>query len=230
MKRSVDSGVIEKRTLTSKQHIILVNGAIFTPECDTNEVYDRETKRCTQKNVMQIDGIYLDVPWKEEFGNTSSKAFKEMAQEKAYQLYGLMQMSGDGDNILGVKVVGARKGSVVLNVQIVYRSTVDASQAFEIVKSAIQNPPTARASRIVEILNIRREKIIEVVEISPKAAQGDVDKMTLIVLIVVLAAVVFIAGVVALKFRSMRRAPAATATFTPAQVKGVVNPTLETVS
>ena len=68
------------------------------------------------------------------------------------------------------------------------------------------------------------------VEISPKAAQGDVDKMTLIVLIVVLAAVVFIAGVVALKIRSMRRAPAAIATFTPAQVKGVVNPTLETVS
>ena len=88
MRRSVDSGVIEKRTLTSKQHVLFVNEAIFTPECDTNAVYDRETKRCTEKNVMQVDGIYLDIPWKEEFGNTSSKAFKEMAQEKAYQVRG----------------------------------------------------------------------------------------------------------------------------------------------
>ena len=39
-----------------------------------------------------------------------------------------MQISGEGDNIVGVKVVGARKGSVVLNLQFVYRSTIDASQ------------------------------------------------------------------------------------------------------
>ena len=44
-----------------------------------------------------------------------------------------MQMSGDGDNIVGVKVVGARKGSVVLNLQIVYRPTVDASQVTQFV-------------------------------------------------------------------------------------------------
>jgi len=172
----------------------------------------------------------LDLQWNADLANTSSKAFKDFALEKEYQLYALLQLSDDADNILGVKVVGARQGSVVLDVQIVYKSTIDSSQAFNTFKKAIQEPaPTAR--RMINILNIKREKVIELVEIAPRRAVGDVDKMTLIVLVVVLAAVVFIAGVVALKMRQVRRAaPAATATFGAPQVKSFDNPTLETVS
>ena len=158
------------------------------------------------------------------------KRSKILPLEKEYQLYGLVQLVDDADNILGVKVVGARQGSVILDVQIVYKSTIDSSQAFDTFKKAIQDPePTARASRIIHILNIKREKVIELVEIAPRPASSEIDKTMLIVLVVVLAAVVFIAGLVALKIRQVRRAPAATTGAHP-QVKSFENPTLETVS
>jgi len=224
-------GPVETRRLSSKQYVLLPETEIVVPECPANSVYDRENKKCSSNNVVQVKGVYLDLPWNQDLANTSSKAFKNFALEKEYQLYALLQLSDDADNILGVKVVGARQGSVVLDVQIVYKSTIDSSQAFDTFKKAIQDPaPTSRASRIINILNVKREKVIELVEVAPRQAVGDVDKMTLIVLVVVLAAVVFIAGVVALKVRQVRRAPAATATFGAPQVKSFDNPTLETVS
>ena len=223
-------GVVETRTLTSKQHVVLSDSEIIVPQCPVNSVYNRISKKCTKDNVVQVNGVYLDLSWNEDFANTSSKAFKDFALEKEYQLYGLVQLGDDADNILGVKVVGARQGSVILDVQIVYKSTIDSSQAFDTFKKAIQDPaPTARASRIIQILNIKREKVIELVEIAPPPASSEIDKTMLIVLVVVLAAVVFIAGLVALKIRQVRRAPAAT-TGAPPQVKSFENPTLETVS
>jgi len=232
-KRSISrGGPIEIRTLTSKQHVLLSTEEILVPECPRNSVYDREAKKCAENNIVQVEGVYLDIPWQQDLANTSSEAFKKFAQEKAYQLYALLKITDDADNILGVKVVGARQGSVILDVQVVYKPTINSSQAFQQFKKAIHDPaPTGRASRIVNILNIRREKTVEFVEVAARApAVDDVDKMTLIVLVVVLAAVIFIAGVVALKVRQMRRAPAVTATFSPPQVKGFDNPTLETVS
>jgi hypothetical protein len=223
-------GVVETRTLTSKQHVVLSDSEIIVPQCPVNSVYNRESKKCTKDNVIQVSGVYLDLPWNEDFANTSSKAFKDFALEKEYQLYGLLQLVDDADNILGVKVVGARQGSVILDVQIVYKSTIDSSEAFDTFKKAIQDPePTGRASRIIHILNIKREKIIELVEIAPPPASSEIDKTMLVVLVVVLAAVVIIAGLVALKIRQVRRAPAAT-TGAPPQVKSFENPTLETVS
>ena len=226
--------------MTSKQHVVLSYSEIVVPQCPVNSVYNRESEKCTKDNVVQVSGVYLDLPWNEDFANTSSKAFKDFALEKEYQLYGLVQLGDDADNILGVKVVGARQGSVIVNVQIVYKSTIDSSQAFDTFKKAIQDPaPTARASRIIQILNIKREKVIELVEIAPppasseidiapQPASSEIDKTILIVLVVVLA-VVIIAGLVALKIRQVRTAPAAT-TGAPPQVKSFENPTLETVS
>lgn len=173
--------------------------------------------------------MYLDLPWKHEYYNTSSTEFKQMAAEKAYQLFALLQLRDDADNILGIKVVRAHRGSVVLDVQVIYKPTINSNQAFDTFKKAIHEPaPTARAQRIINILQVRREKIIDYIDVEPMRENTDVDKMILIVLVVVLAAVVFISGVVFLKVRQTRRVPSVSGV--PAQVKSFQNPSLECVS
>merc|ERR1712183_579012 len=201
----VRGGPIETRTLTSKQHIILDNTEILTPECAENAVWDRSTKQCAANNIMEVKGVYLDIPWKEELANTSSKAFKDFAQEKAYQIFALLQLSEEADRILGVKVVGARQGSVILDVQIVYAPTMAPPEAFTTFKKAIHNPPI-KAQRVVNILNIRRDKVIEYIDVAHEPLT-DVNKMIIIVLVVVLVAVLFISGLVIFKLRQIRRVP-----------------------
>ena len=51
---------------------------------------------------MEVKGVYLNQPWKHEYYNTTSTEFKQMAAEKAYQLFSLLQLHDDGDNILGM--------------------------------------------------------------------------------------------------------------------------------
>ena len=51
---------------------------------------------------MEVKGVYLNQPWKHEYYNTTSTEFKRMAAEKAYQLFSLLQLHDDGDNILGM--------------------------------------------------------------------------------------------------------------------------------
>merc|ERR1712168_60910 len=221
----VRGGPIETRTLTSKQHIILDNTEILTPECAENAVWDRSTKQCAANNIMEVKGVYLDIPWKEELANTSSKAFKDFAQEKAYQIFALLQLSEEADRILGVKVVGARQGSVILDVQIVYAPTMAPAEAFTTFKKAIHNPPI-KAQRVVNILNIRRDKVVEYIDIAHEPLT-DVNKMIIIVLVVVLVAVLFISGLVIFKLRQIRRVPSPVVV---GQVKSFENPTLECVS
>ena len=56
---------------------------------------------CGSENVVQVNGVYLDVPWDEEFANTSSKVFKQMAAQRAYQLFSLVQIQDNTGSILG---------------------------------------------------------------------------------------------------------------------------------
>jgi len=221
----VRGGPIETRTLTSKQHIVLDDTAIIVPECGENAVWDRTTQSCKADNIMEVKGVYLDIPWKEELANTSSKAFKDFAQEKAYQIFALLQLSEEADRILGVKVVGARQGSVIVDVQIVYAPTMEPAEAFTTFKKAIHNPPI-KAQRVVNILNIRRDKVVEYVNVAHEPLT-DVNKMIIIVLVVVLVAVLFISGLIIFKLRQIRRVPSPVVV---GQVKSFENPTLECVS
>lgn len=226
-------GSLETRTISSKQHVLLPQDEIFVPDCPQNSVYNRQTQRCSSSNIMEVKGVYLNQPWKHEYYNTTSTEFKRMAAEKAYQLFSLLQLHDDGDNILGVKVVSAHRGALILDVQLIYKPTISSNHAFQIFKKAIHEvPPRSTAQRIINILQVQREKIIDYIDVVPLATTGqntDFDKMILIVLVVVLGAVVFISGAVFLKVRHTRRAPAVV-TGSPAQVKNFENPTLEYVS
>lgn len=220
-------GPIEVRTITSEQNILLPEGEIIVPECPINSVYDRQAKRCAYENVMEVKGIYLDLAWDSLYSDPTTTAFKDMALEKAYKLFTLVQFRQENNEILGVKVVKARKGSIILDVQIVYKQTISAAQAFEIFKRAIQEPVSA-GNRIVKILEIRSEKVIEYVDIVPVRNTKFDDKILLIVLIIIATLVILIAGIVGVKFRQRQRMPAA-AEATP-EVKSYENHTLENVA
>ena len=58
--------------------------------------------------------------------------------------------------------MSARKGSVILNVQLAYKPTISSTKAFEVFTKAIQGPiQSSRIQRLVgEVLSLRTEKVI----------------------------------------------------------------------
>jgi len=217
------AGVIETRIIESKQMILLDKNDIFVPSCGEGFIYDRVTKGCSNTNLVDIIGVYLDIPWNNDYANKSSLAYKNLAVEKAYQLYAMVQMSEAKNHIVGLEVVEAKKGSVILTVRVKYSAMSNADAAFEAFARAIQN---VDQTRVANILNIRKEKVIEFVEVKPASSASQINNLTLIILVVVLCAAVLIALAAVWKVKMARRAPN---TDMP-QVKGHVNPTLETVS
>ena len=226
------TGPVEVRTLTSNQHVALPKNEIFHPKCSGNTVYDQEAETCVEENILKIKGIYLDIPWVEDLADTSSEAFKKFSLTKEYQIYALMKLTDKEDNIRGVKVVSARKSPTILDVLIAYKPTINSALAYDIFREAIHNPtPTSRESKlIVDILKVKREKVIEYVEISPRNVDNDTEKMTIIVLVIVLLFLIFIAGVVVLIIRRKQQVKeTAAASSAPSPIKGADNPTFVNV-
>jgi len=216
------AGPIETRIVESKQVILLDKNDVIVPSCGEGFVYDRVTKGCSNNNLLDIIGLYLDIPWNNDYSNKSSLAYKNLAIEKAYQLYAMVQMSEAKNHIVGLEVVDAKKGSVILTVRVKYSAMSNADAAFEGFVRAIQN---VDQTRVANILNIRKEKVIEFVEIKPASA-SQINIQTLIILVVVLCAAVLISFAVVWKVKMARRAP----NSDMPQVKAHDNPTLETVS
>jgi hypothetical protein len=195
--------IIEQRTLTVEKPILIGISEVITPTCSNNFVYDRVSRKCSSDNLLQVDGVYLDIPWKEEFAQPSSQAFQNFAQSVGYELYALMQYFSEG--IRGVKVVAAREGSVILTIQVKYGSHMDHSEAFNAIEEGIRG--TAQ-TRLAQILNIRQEKIIEYIVVQPhSSASSGIDQMTLIIIVVVvvLIAVLFISALTIWKVSHLRR-------------------------
>jgi len=216
------AGVIETRIIESGQMILLDKNDIFVPSCGEGFIYDRVTKGCSNTNLVDIIGVYLDIPWENDYANKSSLAYKNLVVEKAYQLYAMVQMSEAKNHIVGLEVVEAKKGSVILTVRVKYSAMSNADAAFEGFSRAIQN---VDQTRVANILNIRKEKVIEFVAVKP-ASTSQVNNLTLIILVVVLCAAVLIALAAVWKVKISRRAPRSDIP----QVKAHDNPTLETVS
>jgi hypothetical protein len=222
-----DKGAIEVRTITSQQKILLPEDEFIVPVCSRNSVYDRQSKKCSSENVIEIKGIYLDLPWKKDYNNTTTVEFKELAAEMSYKLFTLIQFQQENHQILGVNVIKARKGSIILDVQIIHNSAISSDQAFGIFKRSIQEPVSA-GNRLVKLLEIRREKVIEFVEVGVQSSETT-EKMTFAVVVVAVVVAFFIIAVtVGWKFRQARSVPAVTGAAP--QVKSFDNPSLENVA
>ena len=51
--------------------------------------------------MLEVKGIYLDLPWYSQYSDTNSKAFKDMAAEKAYKLLTLVKIQQENQEIIG---------------------------------------------------------------------------------------------------------------------------------
>jgi len=201
------SYTVRQETVSSSQPILLEGSQYHAPQCGGDFVYDRVAKECSRSNLLEVQGIRLasDV-FKPEFSNTSSKAFKDMAKEKEYLLWVLVKATGQDKTIRGVQVVGAREGSVVLDVVVKYADTVTPEQAFTTFKQLLKAP--ASTTRVQNVLKIKQTEDI-IIEYVPVVRQqgdkADTEKLILIVVVVVLFVVVFIAGVTLFKVKQVRQ-------------------------
>ena len=73
------TGPLEKRRVSSNQHLVFNEKDIFHLKCSKKFVYDRIEKMCATEKILKVKGISLDIPWKGDLENTSSKAFKDFA-------------------------------------------------------------------------------------------------------------------------------------------------------
>jgi len=218
------AGPVETRILESKQVILLDKNDIIVPSCGEGFVYDRVTKGCSNKNLVDIIGLYLDIPWNNDYSNKSSLAYRNLAIEKAYQLYAMVQMSEAKNHIVGLEVVEARKGSVILTIRVKYSAMSNADAAFEGFVRAIES---VDQSRVANILNIRKEKVIEFVEVRPASTGSDqIQYLTVIIIVVVVLFVAVLVSIAAVWKVKMARGAGNSDT----QVKAYENPTMVTVN
>lgn len=216
------AGPIETRIVESKQVILLDKNDIIVPSCGEGFIYNRVTKGCSNTNLLDIIGVYLDIPWNNDYANKSSVAYKNLAVEKAYQLYAMVQMSEAKNHIVGLEVIEAKKGSVILTVRVKYSAMSNADAAFEGFARAIQN---VDQTRVANILNIRKEKVIEFVEVKPSSVGGDQNLTMIIVVVVVICVAILISIAAVWKMKVARGIPTSNM-----QVKAHDNPTMVTVN
>jgi len=221
MEESKSAG-IQQRVVSLEQPILIDSNEVVVVRCGRNMVYDRIAKECSSENILQISGLYLDIPWVEDYANTSSKAFKDFAIGIGYKLYALTQMVDESDAIVGLDIVGAKKGSVILTVIIKYATTSSASSSFLVFKRAMRQSENHRANKV---LHIRNDKVIEYINLNqPLAPDGGLSMehlSVIIVAVVVLCVAVLLSLVAVFKIRHNRRGAAGN---TGVEIKGENNP------
>jgi hypothetical protein len=206
-----ESNVVGSKTITSSQSVLVNQAQVFAPSCGNGFIYDRVLGGCSNENLVEINGIYLGAAaWDPAYANVTSDAFKTMAAAREYQLWVLLQVTRRTEYIRGVKIIRARQGSVILDVIIKYAASVSAEEAFHQLEQALKTEPST--TRVMDLLQIREGKTIELVPIVVAGQESDTEKLILIVVVVVLFVLVFIAGVTLFKVRQGRQQSASTTT------------------
>jgi hypothetical protein len=206
-----ESNVVGTKTITSSQSLLVNQAQVFAPSCGNGFIYDRVLGGCSNENLVEINGIYLGAAaWDPAYANVTSDAFKTMAAAREYQLWVLLQVTRRTEYIRGVKIIRARQGSVILDVIIKYAASVGAEEAFHQLEQALKTEPST--TRVMDLLQIREGKTIELVPIVVAGQESDTEKLILIVVVVVLFVLVFIAGVTLFKVRQGRQQSASTTT------------------
>jgi hypothetical protein len=214
------SAGIQQRVVSLKQPILIDSNKVVVVRCGRNMVYDRIAKECSSENILEISGLYLDIPWVDDYANASSQVFKDFAIGTGYKLYTLSQMVDESDEIVGLDIVGAKKGSVILTVIIKYATASSASSSFSVFKLAMQQSQNHRANKG---LHIRNDKVIEYINLNRPVTPGlsMQNLLVIIVAVVVLCFAVMVSVVAIFKIRHNRRGQAGN---TGVEIKGENNP------
>jgi len=124
--------------------------------CGSSYVLDVRTNTCSRERTFVIYGLYFDLAFHEDFLDPYSKKFVALADRIEQQLHHLVKELGD-DNIVGMKVVRARKGSVVVDVRVIYRESSTENEAYATFLKAV-SPEHASSVNYDDKLTIKSEK------------------------------------------------------------------------
>ena len=172
--------------------------------CNDGYVFNRKEERCTTKRLVTIKGMHLDYEWNDNYADKSSTAFYKLAVRKEDLIYRLLMANNADEDIEGVKVIGAREGSVILDVEIIYAETITPKDAFNTFVNSISTK-TLRTTIVHRMLNIRSDmtptlfiqevtRNIDHTEHRPQNNNG-MQTIILVVVIVALLLVIFTFGV-----------------------------------
>merc|ERR1711907_244544 len=172
-------------TVTSKQGFVLTD--VYSPRCPSEYVYDTLTDDCTNDRLLLIKGVHLDLMWKSSYTNSSSTEFKQFADITASRILSLIRSNGKSNVIRGLKIVKATgPNGVTLEVLITHNEESNADEAFATFKSILY-ATTPRVTRVVNLLNIGQDKLIEFVPV----ASGKTN-LNEILIVVIVAAVLLV--------------------------------------
>ena len=83
-------------------HLLQLRFQAFPPSCTSGYVYNRLTEKCTNERVVSMKGIHLDLLWNPLYSDTSSDEFKNMAKDKEYQIFYVIQANEAHNTISGI--------------------------------------------------------------------------------------------------------------------------------
>lgn len=177
--------------VTSMQSFYLLDKAAMM-ECPQESVYDEVRDKCSFERVFKVRGIFMDNEWSDSYQNTSSSAYANFVRITERRLRALIFVTGADDVIRGARVIGVRRGGVILDALFSHAAHVDAATAFERLKVVLfETPPTV--TRIVTELKLQRSTEIEWVPLLINNASS-INSNIMVVVIVAAVAVVALIG------------------------------------
>jgi hypothetical protein len=198
--------IIRTMFLTSENSFTLADD-FYAPRCPGQFVYDTIKDDCTNERVLRIKGVNLALDWHQSYANTNSSGFKSFAKTTAYRLQSLIRNNGKDDIIRGLKVISAAnvEGNVNLDVLVTFSEDVKAEKAFAILQDVMYNT-TPQMDRVVNLLNFRKDRIIEYVPIFSQQQLG-IDKILIIVIVAAVLVVAFICAITFYRVKKVRERP-----------------------
>ena len=123
--------------------------------CLTDYIFDETTNTCKRVDdqVFKMTGLHLNKQFLPSYTTTASAEFTRLALHVEEQLMASYLL--DRNIILGVKVVAARKGSIILDLLFLKSHNVTSKDAFKYVVQSI----TTKQTSVAQILDINQNRI-----------------------------------------------------------------------
>lgn len=161
--------------------------------CVEGYIYSRVTGICLKERLAMIKNLQLDDKWKPEYENTSSVEFLKLAT-KYEDLLSKPFISGNtSKEIEGIRIINAREGSIIIDVQIIY--VLSAERAFATFCESIQT--LTSTARILKVKNLNTLTLVFPYGHGHERHGAEYRfPFTIVIVILVLLCIIFIVGIV----------------------------------
>jgi len=176
---------------------------LYPAECRCNEGYVMyaDQNRCVNDNMFEAKGLKIEGEFLKSYSNTTSTDFLKFSSSVEAELMVAFKM--ENDKIIGVKVIGARQGSIILDLQFIFAKDVSVEEAKDMF---IKGVTIARKQTLSSILESILSNVNSDVtpDISKRAKEVPEEKDNTVLIAVATAAVLVVAiailSVVIVKF------------------------------